>query len=125
MMRESSLNTGTINATREPNCRGWKKSERKLARLLRHARSHALFGARIIAAAAFAVASVGPADGRAENQPLGESLHIAMAPVVTDEGDVVDLSVAIGGAGLLLIGGDARPDLIVPPTIRFVFVRPR
>jgi hypothetical protein len=33
--------------------------------------------------------------------------------------------VANGGAGLLLLGGDARPDLVVPSTIRFVFVRPR
>jgi hypothetical protein len=57
------------------------------------------------------------------NQPVGEFLHIAMEPVVTAGGDAVDLSVGNAGAGLVLIGGNARPDLIVPPNIRFVFVR--
>jgi hypothetical protein len=57
------------------------------------------------------------------DQPLGEFLHIAMEPVATAGGDFVGLSMGNGGAGLLLIGGDARPDLIVPPTVRFVFVR--
>ena len=57
------------------------------------------------------------------DQPLGEFLHIAMEPVATGGGDFVGLSVGNGGAGLLLIGGDARPDLIVPPTVRFIFVR--
>jgi hypothetical protein len=59
------------------------------------------------------------------DQPLGEFLHIAMAPVLTDSGDVVGLSVGNGGAGLLLVGFDARPNLAVSPPLRFVFLRPR
>jgi hypothetical protein len=59
------------------------------------------------------------------DQPIGEFLHLAMEPAVTDNGDFVNLSVANGGAGLKLIGGNAHPDLIAPPTLRFVFVRPR
>jgi hypothetical protein len=57
------------------------------------------------------------------DQPLGELLHIAMAPMTTDGGDLVGLSVGNGGAGLLLVGDDVRPDRIVPPSARFVFVR--
>jgi len=59
------------------------------------------------------------------DQPLGEFLHIAMAPVVTDGGDVVGLSVGNGGAGLLVVGFDARAHLVVPSPLRFVFLRPR
>jgi hypothetical protein len=59
------------------------------------------------------------------DQPVGEFLHIAMKPLATERGDLVGLSVANGGAGLLLIGSDGRPDLTVPSTVRFVFVRPR
>jgi hypothetical protein len=58
------------------------------------------------------------------DQPLGEFLHIAMAPVLTDSEDVVGLSVGNGGAGLLLVGFDARPNLAVSPPLRFVFLRP-
>jgi hypothetical protein len=56
------------------------------------------------------------------DQPAGEFLHIAMQPVPTNRKDLVTLTVANGGAGLLLIGGDGRPDLVVPSTVRFVFV---
>jgi hypothetical protein len=48
-----------------------------------------------------------------------------MEPVTTAQGEVVAFIVGNGGAGLMLIGGDARPDLIVPATTRFVFLRPR
>jgi hypothetical protein len=58
-------------------------------------------------------------------QPKGEFLRIAMDPVTTAQGEVVAFIVGSGGAGLMLIGGDARPDLIVPATTRFVFLRPR
>ncbi len=57
------------------------------------------------------------------DQPLGEFLRIAMAPMVTTGGDFVVLGVANGGAGLLLIADDAHPNLTVPPSVRFVFVR--
>jgi hypothetical protein len=58
------------------------------------------------------------------NQPIGEFLHIAMQPIATYHGDLVDLTVGNGGAGLLLIGGDGRPDLVLHSTVKFVFVRP-
>jgi hypothetical protein len=58
-------------------------------------------------------------------QPRGEFLRIAMEPVTTARGGVVAFIVGNGGTRLLLIGGDARPDLIVPATVRFVFLRPR
>jgi hypothetical protein len=57
------------------------------------------------------------------DQPLGEFLHIAVEPMLTTGGDLVDLAVANGGAGLLLIAGDAHPNLVIPPSVRFVFVR--
>jgi hypothetical protein len=59
------------------------------------------------------------------DQPLGEFLHIAMKPVTRDGGDPVDFIIGNGGAGLLLISGDAHGDSIVPGGTRFVFVQPR
>jgi hypothetical protein len=58
-------------------------------------------------------------------QPVGEILQIAMYPVTTYEGAPVDVAVADGGEGLLLVGGEARSDRIVNGTVHFVFVRPR
>jgi hypothetical protein len=58
------------------------------------------------------------------NQPLGEFLHIAMQPIATWRGELVDLTVANGGAGLLLLGGDGSPDLTLHSSVKFVFVRP-
>ncbi|MGP0094194.1 MAG: hypothetical protein ACLPKB_30250 [Xanthobacteraceae bacterium] len=59
------------------------------------------------------------------DQPTGELLHVAMQPVAQYDGQLIGLEVANGGAGLLLIGGDARPDVAVPSSVRFAFVRPR
>jgi hypothetical protein len=59
------------------------------------------------------------------DQPIGEFLHIAMRPVARYTGELVDFTLANGGAGLLLIGGDARPDVVIPGTVRFVFAKPR
>jgi hypothetical protein len=59
------------------------------------------------------------------NQPVGEFLHIAMRPVATYRGDLVDLTVANGGAGLILIGGDGSPELNLHSSVKFVFVRPQ
>jgi hypothetical protein len=58
-------------------------------------------------------------------QPVGEILQIAMAPVTTYGGDPVDLAVADGGEGLLLVGGEARSDRVATGAVQFVFVRPR
>lgn len=59
------------------------------------------------------------------DQPIGEFLQIAMEPVRTYAGEPIDLTVANGGAGLLLVGGDGRPDATLSAVSRFVFVRPR
>ncbi len=59
------------------------------------------------------------------DQPLGEFLHIAMRPVATYSGELVDFTLGNGGSALLLIGGDARPDLVLTGAVRFVFMRPR
>jgi hypothetical protein len=59
------------------------------------------------------------------DQPLGEFLHVAMRPVAAYGGELVDFTLGNGGSALLLIGGDARPDFVLPGAVRFVFVRPR
>ena len=59
------------------------------------------------------------------DQPPGDSLHIAMKPVARYSGELVDFTVDRFGAGLLLLGGDARPDMMLSGADRFVFVRPR
>lgn len=58
-------------------------------------------------------------------QPVGEILQIAMSPVASYRGDPVDLAVADGGEGLLLVGGEGRSDRIASGAVRFVFIRPR
>jgi hypothetical protein len=58
-------------------------------------------------------------------QPVGEFLRIAMKPVATWSGTQVDLTVANGGTGPILIGGETRPDLGFTPTAKFVFTRPQ
>jgi hypothetical protein len=59
------------------------------------------------------------------DQPLGEFLHIAMKPLARYDGELIDFTVGNAGAGLLLLGGNAHPDVTVPGAVRFVFVRPR
>jgi hypothetical protein len=59
------------------------------------------------------------------DQPVGEFLKIAMRPIARYDGELIDLSLGNGGAGLLLIGGDGEPGLVLAGRIRFVFVRPR
>ena len=58
------------------------------------------------------------------NQPVGEFLHVAMKPQRTYDGDLVDFTLANSGAGLALLGGSARPELVISRNVRFVFVRP-
>jgi len=59
------------------------------------------------------------------DQPHGEFLQIAMNPVARYTGELIRLSVARAGTGLLLLGGDGDPAVTVPGAVRFVFVRPR
>jgi hypothetical protein len=58
------------------------------------------------------------------NQPTGEFLNVAMRPIPTYGGELIALSVANGGTGPLLLGGEGRPDLMINGRARFVFVRP-
>ena len=59
------------------------------------------------------------------DQPLGEFLQIAMQPVARYSGELVAFTVGNGGAGLLLVGRNGHPDVMLPGAARFVFVRPR
>jgi hypothetical protein len=58
------------------------------------------------------------------DQPVGESLDIAMEPIATYGGELVGLSVMNGGAGLMLVGQSVSLEMIPYPGARFVFVRP-
>lgn len=57
------------------------------------------------------------------DQPLGEFLIIGMQPIKTWSGEQVILNVANGGAGLILIGQDGRPDAEISAISRLLFVR--
>ncbi|MGA7488444.1 MAG: hypothetical protein WBW74_16095 [Xanthobacteraceae bacterium] len=59
------------------------------------------------------------------NQPLGESLNIAMEPVATYGGEATILSLVNFGSGLALLGGNGEAEFMVPRTFRFVFALPR
>ena len=59
------------------------------------------------------------------DQPLGEFLHVAMRPVATYDGELIDFTLGNGGSALLLIGGEARPDLVLTGGVRVIFLRPR
>jgi hypothetical protein len=56
------------------------------------------------------------------DQPMGEFL-IAMEPIKTWKGEPVILTVANGGAGLVLIGRDGSAGAEIPVASRFLFVR--
>ena len=57
------------------------------------------------------------------DQPIGEFLIIGMEPIKTWIGEPVILTVANGGAGLILIGQDGSADAEIPVVSRFLFVR--
>lgn len=59
------------------------------------------------------------------DQPIGEFLIIGMEPIRTWAGEPVILTVANGGAGLILIGQDSRDGAEISVTSRLVFVRPK
>jgi hypothetical protein len=73
---------------------------------------------------ALAAAEVGP-QLRLQyfDQPMGECLEIAMAPIKTRDGAFSIFSVANGGAGLLLLGENISEDIEFDSSLRFVFVR--
>ena len=58
------------------------------------------------------------------DQPVGQFLHVAMKPQRTYHGDMIDFTLANSGAGLALLGGAARPDIVMAGNVTFVFVRP-
>jgi hypothetical protein len=74
---------------------------------------------------ALAAAEVGP-QLRLQylDQPIGEFLHVGMAPITTWSGEPVILVVANAGAGLLLLGQHGHDDVAIPARNRFLFVRP-
>jgi hypothetical protein len=57
------------------------------------------------------------------DQPMGEFLTVAMEPITTWSGEPIILNVANGGAGLILIGQDGRPEAELPAASRLVFAR--
>jgi len=57
------------------------------------------------------------------DQPIGEYLIIGMEPIKTWKGEPVILTVANGGAGLILIGQNGRDDAEVSVSSRFLFLR--
>jgi len=57
------------------------------------------------------------------DQPIGEYLIVGMEPIKTWKGEPVILTVANGGAGLILIGQDGRADAEIFVASRFLFVR--
>ena len=58
------------------------------------------------------------------DQPLGESLIIAMEPVNTYNGDPTILSLMNFGTGLALVASDGRAEFMVSGYLRFVFALP-
>ncbi len=58
------------------------------------------------------------------NQKVGEFLPVAMRPVPDYSGHLTIFSVGNGGTALLLIGTSGSPEVRVPATVSFVFVRP-
>ncbi len=57
------------------------------------------------------------------DQPLGEFLVVGMEPISTWSGEPVILTVANGGAGLVMIGQDGRAGAEVALASRFLFAR--
>ena len=57
------------------------------------------------------------------DQPIGEFLIIGMEPIKTWEGQPIILTVANGGAGLVIIGQDGSADAQISVVSRFLFAR--
>jgi hypothetical protein len=58
------------------------------------------------------------------DQPVGQFLHLAMKPQRNYGGDPIDFTLANSGAGLALLGGEARPETVLAGSVNLVFVRP-
>ena len=59
------------------------------------------------------------------DQPIGEFLIIGMEPIRTWNGERAIITVANGGAGLILISRDGNADAQISVASRFLFVRPK
>lgn len=59
------------------------------------------------------------------DQPRGELLHIAMQPIATYDGDLVELEIEHGSWGLLLSGYNVGAVDVIYSSALFVFVKPR
>jgi hypothetical protein len=59
------------------------------------------------------------------DQPLGEVLNVAMEPIATFDGELASLSIANGGAGLMIVGQPMSAESVPDRVTRFVFVRPQ
>jgi hypothetical protein len=59
---------------------------------------------------------------RYRSQPVGEWLHIAMRPIPIGTDALADFTIANGGTGPMLLGGNAKPDLLMPSQVKFVFM---
>jgi len=57
------------------------------------------------------------------DQPIGEFLIVGMKPIKTWKGEPIILSVANGGAGLIIIGQDGSADAEISVVSRFLFVQ--
>nr|WP_235984008.1 hypothetical protein [Bradyrhizobium australiense] len=57
------------------------------------------------------------------DQPIGEFLIVGMEPIKTWKGEPVILTIANGGAGLIVIGQDGSADAQISVLSRFLFVR--
>ena len=57
------------------------------------------------------------------DQPAGEFLIIGMEPIATWKGELIILTVANGGAGLILIGQDGSAGAQISVASRFLFAR--
>ena len=57
------------------------------------------------------------------DQPIGEFLTIGMEPIRTWNGERAIITVANGGAGLILISQDGNADAQISVASRFLFVR--
>ena len=58
------------------------------------------------------------------DQPVGEFLVMGMEPITTWKGQPIVLTIANGGAGLIVIGQDGSADAAIPVASRLLFLRP-
>ena len=62
------------------------------------------------------------------DQPQADVINVAMEPMTTYYGELIDFSISHfpnGAIGLMLLGGDGRPNAQFSNTTRFIFTQPR